>query len=138
MSNIDLSKMITMESKVSTKRGNLTDELSLVRKNWENKGVELISGVIVDTSDKTYNRLTMALADVKSGVITAPVPWKLSDGWVELTEFELEQATTLIVRHIRKCFEAEKFVYEQLQDLESTDLEKFDTEVAFEEAIRSL
>ena len=126
--NIDMSRLITAETKTQTARGVAFAALADLRWQRETGGLALPDGRQAQTSREARALLNSTVAALQAGLITAPVAWKLASGWEQMTA---EQS------HVTRCFVAEQAVAEKMTALPG-DLGGFDIETAFDAAFQAL
>jgi hypothetical protein len=113
----------------------LNDPLALLADHrWrvETGGITLPTGIFVRTDRETQSRLVESFASVQSGLLTAPIQWKLTSGeWITLSLEELGFIIAAVSNHVRNCFEAERLVEKQYREGTVTDVvAAFDAELA--------
>jgi len=97
----------------------------------ETGGITLPTGIFVRTDRETQSRLVESFTSVQSGLLSAPIKWKLTSGeWVTLSIEELGFIIAAVSNHVRNCFEAERLVEQRYIDGTVTDvITAFDEEL---------
>ena len=133
MSNIDLSALITAETKLETLRADALAQLAEMRWTLETAGLDLADGRSVATSRDSQSQIANAATGVRAGLITDPMPWKTPQGWTEFTPQALLDMATQVSAHVRACFAAERAVSAELET--SQNPAALDLEAAFAKAL---
>lgn len=110
MANIDFSKLITSDQKVSMVRGDVLAQLADLRWQRETGGIALANGKMTSTSRESQMQIINLVQSLEAGLLQAPVVWKFQDGWVKLTQKQAQQVAKAVNEHVRRCFAAEKTV----------------------------
>jgi len=79
--------------------------ISEYRKTMENGGVE-VSGMLIQTDSESRSNL---LGASQLGVA---INWKAENGFVELTNEQIQGIALVVGTHVQKCFNSERVVYE--------------------------
>ncbi|KPD10858.1 DUF4376 domain-containing protein [Phaeobacter sp. 11ANDIMAR09] len=135
-SNIDFTQTITANDIHETQKARLNDELAHLRWQAETGGLLTPDGTLVRTDRETRASLTEAVNALQAGLMQGPVPWKMADGWADLSQTELEAITSAVAGHVQVCFAAERTVQAQIEA--SEDPASFNTESAFKVALNAL
>jgi hypothetical protein len=133
MSNIDLSALITAESKIETHRAAALAALAELRWMHETAGLELSDGRHVATTRVSQSQIASAATGVQAGLITDPVPWKTPQGWTEFSPAALLDMAAQVSAHVRRCFAAERVVSAQLET--AADPQALDLQAAYDAAL---
>lgn len=133
MSNIDLSQLITAQTKLARARADRMAALAEVRWRSETGGPELPDGSRILTTRESQAQLSSAMQMIQAGMMTGPIDWKLASGWQQLDTEQLVVLATAVLAHVRDCFAAEKIVAARM-DATPGDLSDFDIVAAFEAA----
>jgi hypothetical protein len=133
MSNIDLSQLISADTKLTQARAQRMAELADLRWRHETGGITLPDGTRVLTTRDCQAQLSSAVQMMKSGLMSGPVDWKLESGWQQLSAEQIETVATAVLAHVRTCFAVEKNVAFQMENTPG-DLSDFDIHTAFEMA----
>lgn len=125
----------TAAQKAEAARAALVSELANIRWQAETGGVTLPNGTGIPTDQQTRVSFTGAVNSLASGMMTAPVAWKMPNGWQDLSEAEINAAAAAVVAHVQLCFEAERAVQAQIEALTDAQISAFDVQAAFEAAL---
>lgn len=136
MSNIDLSALITAETKIEGARAQALAALAELRWRHETAGLELADGRHVATTRISQSQIASAATGVQAGLITDPMPWKTPLGWTEFTPAELLDMAAQVSAHVRRCFMAERVVSAQLDT--APDPQALELQTAYGAALASL
>lgn len=115
MSNVDLSALITAETKAETQRAAALTALANLRWKHEVAGLELTDGHRVATTRDSQSQIINAAAGVRAGLIVDPLPWKTLQGWAEFTPEAVLEMADQVSAHVRTCFAAERLVTDQIE-----------------------
>lgn len=133
MSNIDLSHLITAETKIETARQNALSRLADLRWRHETGGIVLDNGARVSTSRESQGQIGSAVLSVQSGLIANGIAWKTDQGWVELDAPAILALAAQVSTHVQACFAAERIVAGQI--IETGQPAALDLEAAFQTAM---
>lgn len=133
MNNIDLSQLITAQTKLAKARADRMAALAELRWRSETGGLELPDGSTILTTRESQAQLSSAMQMIQAGMMTGPIDWKFASGWHQLSAEQLVSLATAVLEHVRDCFAAEKIVAAQM-DATPGDLSDFDILAAFEAA----
>lgn len=89
----------------------------------ETGGLELTTGIRIQTGRTSQSQMTSTLTALAEGMVGEPVIWKAVSGWVAWTRLDLKQAATEVAEHVRKCFAAEEITMLQVADDPTIDVE---------------
>lgn len=133
MSNIDFSALITAENKQETARAQAQERLATLRWTHETGGLTLADGSVMGTSRDAQSQIANAAQAVQAGLITAPMPWKTAQGWVDLSPAAVLDMAAQVQQHVQACFTAERLVSEQIN---ASDMPgALDLDAAFAQAL---
>ena len=133
MSNIDLTALITAQTKRETQRARTLENLATLRWQHETAGLTLSDGRHVATTRDSQSQIANAATGVRAGLISEPMPWKTLQGWTEFTPEALLTMASEVSTHVRACFLAERKVADRLETME--DPANLDLTTAFPEAL---
>ncbi|WP_306006452.1 DUF4376 domain-containing protein [Aquicoccus porphyridii] len=137
MSNIDLSQLITPETKQARRRAEKFAKLADLRWKRETGGISLEGGMRVNTSRESQAQIAASVQSIEAGLLTEPVDWKLETGWVELTADQILTIAQAVADHVQRCFAAERRVAARMESL-AGDLSDVDVAHAFDDAYDAL
>lgn len=98
-------------------------DLASIRWQKETGGLALPNGQIIRTSRESQQQVTGALNSIQSGLLTAPVDWKLESGWAKIDVDTLRVIAGAVTQHVAACFAAEKAVSDMIDAETITDLQ---------------
>ena len=136
MSNIDLSSLITAQSKAEAARVTAQETLANLRWHHETGGLVLKDGRHVATSRDSQAQIANAAAGVRAGLITAPLSWKTRQGWTDFTPDALLDMAAQVSAHVQACFAAERTVDQAIAV--APDPAALDLEAAFAAALAAV
>ncbi|KPP86571.1 MAG: protein of unknown function containing DUF4376 domain [Rhodobacteraceae bacterium HLUCCO07] len=137
MSNIDLSQLITPETKVARRRAEKFAELADLRWKREIGGLDLEEGLRVNTSRESQAQIAASVQSIQSGLLKGPVDWKLETGWSKLTTDQILLMGRAVMHHVQRCFAAERQLAARMEEC-AGDLSDLDLPTAFDEAYEVL
>jgi hypothetical protein len=111
---IDTSKIVTADEKAATRRKERFAALAKLRWEHETGGLVLPNGVFVRTDRETRASIIEGLRNFSDGLVSEPVNWKLTSGWIKLSEAELRAISAAVAGHVTASFSAEEAVSKQL------------------------
>lgn len=85
-----------------------------VRKTIEEQDVVLPSGVAVQSDTESQGKIAQTILSIDLGLISQPVNWKSSSGFVLLTRADLITVGTAVAQHVQRSFNAEMAVVMQI------------------------
>lgn len=92
---------------------------------WEvmSGGVTLPNGMVVETDETSFNRVTSVIAGYESSGLTeySIISFKTSTGFVKLSIAEVKQIAGLMGTHMQACFAAEEAHYKAIDLLETRE-----------------
>lgn len=113
MSNMDLSKLITAESKAAAARAEALVLIAATRYKKETAGI-VVQGISIDTGRDSQALITgAALAAMLDTAYTCR--WKTPSGFVELNASQLIAVATAIRSHVQACFDREAELLEAVE-----------------------
>lgn len=108
----------------------IKDAIPAYRYEVETGGITLPDGTRVRTDRESQSQLANAYQSLSQPFVDE-VDWKGPEGWITVTEAELEPIARAVARHVQACFTAERRVSERLEAGERVDPHQdFDTELA--------
>ena len=122
-----------LASEAEALRAQLVSDLAAHRYGFETGGINLPNGLKVRTDRGTRASITEAVNALEAGLMSAPIPWKLEAGWVDLTHADLKGIASAVAAHVQAGFAAERAVQGQIEA--ATDLSAFDVPAAFNAAL---
>lgn len=133
MSNIDLKQLILASDKISVARAEKHLALADLRWQRETGGLTLPEGTHIRTTRESQAQISSVMQSITAGLITDPVDWKLTSGWVGISTEQLTEIARRVADHVKRCFAAERYVSEQME-MTPGDLSDFDISAAFDAA----
>lgn len=136
MSNIDFAQVITAADKTAAAKVKLLNALAQARWRAEIGGLTLPNGMQVRTDRETRAALTEAVNALQAELMQDPVPWKMQDGWADLSQADLAIITSAVAAHVQACFAAERAVQAQIEAAE--DLTGIDVDAELQAALAEI
>jgi len=97
-------------------------ELAVIRLTAEIGGITVPPGILVPTDRESAQKITAAIVSLDKGLLVAPIKWKMSSGWIDLSAEMVTGIGAAVAQHVQLCFEAEAAVAELLEADLSIDL----------------
>lgn len=97
-----------------------TAHLAQVRYEAEQGGTTH-NGLSIQTDDRSQSKYLAELAAIDQGVRADPSPWKLTDGFVMLSNAEIKALSIAARAHVLACFAAEAAILPGLDNLSTLD-----------------
>jgi len=119
---------------IANRQATLTQHVASIRFTTETGGISLPGGTQINTQRDAQAMLTGAYQSLKSGLVQ-DTEWKATSGWVTVTLTELEPIAQAVAEHVRRCFQAERAVSDQITSATTVDqLQALDLQTAFDTA----
>lgn len=96
----------TLEGAKATKKS----EMAVARLIEEESGINLPSGVHIDTDRVAQWQMASALITFRSGFVTS-TKWKTNGIWVDITLPQLEVIAAAVAQHVEACFAKEEALW---------------------------
>lgn len=88
-------------------------ELAALRYQRQSGGIT-VGGITVPTDRESASNITAAVVSLTQGLLTAPIKWKMTSGWVDLSQAQIVGVGAAVAQHVQRCFEAEAKVSDDL------------------------
>jgi len=97
-------------------------QLAEQRYAFEVAGLELSSGLRIDTDRESQAQLNSSYTDLKNGLIPN-TDWKAANGWEVVTLEQMEPIAQAMAVHRRACFRGERVVITAIQNADTPALQ---------------
>ena len=137
MSNIDLTRLITAESKEARARADKYAALAALRWQHETGGITLPDGTNVITTREAQAQIAATAYSIGAGLVSGATESKFASGWQVLSAAQMTSLAKAVANHVKWCFTAERTVA-ALMDAETGELETFQILPHFQAAYLAL